>query len=117
MRQPLALSVLSLQLNRYLFHLRIASLEEFFVAFAEAVERGCTVNDRLALTAATTAAERIPIAFFAFFVAVCRNTHKLLCHFSADQLFKRIFIDISELPFVKNVEVAGETLPSPSITV
>ena len=70
MRQPLALSVLSLNLNRYLFHLRVASLEEFFVAFAEAVERGSTVDDRLALTAASSAAERIPIAFFAFLVSV-----------------------------------------------
>jgi hypothetical protein len=59
-----------LNLNRYLLHLRVASLEELFIAFAEAVERGSTVDDRLALTAASSAAERIPIAFFAFLVSV-----------------------------------------------
>ena len=97
-----------MNLNRYLFHLRVASLEEFFVAFAESVERWSTVNDRLALASASAAAERIPMAFLAFLVAVCRNANEFLCHLTRDQVGKGIVIDVSELPFVENVKVAGE---------
>ena len=102
------LSVLSLQFNRDLFHFRIASVKEFFVALAEAVERGCAVDDRLSLTAASAAAEGIPVAFLAFLVAVGRYNDEFLCHIAANKLFKRILIYVAELPFVKNIKVAWE---------
>ena len=64
------LSVLSLQFDCNFLHLRVASLEEFFIAFAEAVERGSAVCDRLALAAASSTTEGIPITLAAFFVSV-----------------------------------------------
>ena len=104
----LFLSILSLNFYRDLFHLRIASLKEFLVAFAEAVERWSAVDYRLALASASAAAERIPMAFLAFLIAVCRYTDKFLCHFTRDKFCEGILVYISELPLVKNVEVAGE---------
>ena len=103
-----SLSVLSLKPDRDFFHFRIASVEEFLVAFAEAIERGCPVNYRLTLASASAAAERIPMTFLAFVVSMSRNCDELLCHISANKLLKRIVIDVSKLPFIKNVKVAWE---------
>ena len=94
--------------DRNFFHFRIASFEEFLVAFAEAVERWSAVNYRLALASASAAAEGIPPAFLAFLIAVCRYTDKFLCQLTRDKFCKGILIYISEFPFVENVEVAGE---------
>ena len=102
------LSELSLQLNRDLFHLRIASFEKFLVALAEAVEGGRAVDDGLALSSASAAAERVPMAFRTFIVAVCGYADEFFCHISANELIKGVFIDVTELPFIEHVEVAGE---------
>lgn len=89
-----------------LYHSVRRMFEEHFIRLAKAVERRRAVNERLAITSASAAAERDPLAFFTFIVYIFRffNKAELIGFFH--YVLVAVRCEISELVFVKHVKVA-----------
>ena len=95
-----------------LFHARICVLEEVAVAGTVAVfTRRFLIGKKEPVPAAAVPAQRIPAAGGTFVGNMVRELYELqrlapLIHF-----FKGIVADISQLPFVQDIEITGVDAP------